>query len=293
MFFTMMIRRHNSEEQPKTPLLRPSAAAESFHIIAITFLSLLLPLSFLLLSRFSCAHYLFSLAGGVPFSGKSLLLKIFFNIIPPVLYILVSTVTIAALIHGLTGKITFSGESPANSYRPRLFASWTILCVLQLCIGLGIEGSMKSGISGAAANFATQRSLISKVAFFLGLHEIMLLWFRVIVRPVVNDAVLGFPREERWIERAAVAASLGSLWWWKLRDEVETLVFGAEGKIGISIGITAVDLFGWWLYYVTVTVGMVRVVKGVMWVGMVLVFERVRVGNSDQIGAEEEDGDKV
>ncbi|GLU07262.1 hypothetical protein SLE2022_242260 [Rubroshorea leprosula] len=273
----------NPERRAKE-LLRSTIVVEPFYVVTISLLSLLLPLSFLLLSRFSYVHYLF-LVTATPFPLHPSFSLNFFLTIPAVLYVPVSTVSVAALVHGLTGKITFASESPVAAYRPRLFATWIILCALQVCVGLGIEGSIEAGVNGsaAAANLiGVKRSLFSRVIFFLGLHESMLLWFRTIVKPIVDDTIFGVVREESWVQRATVAVSLGSLWWWKLRDEVEGLVVGAESKVEMAIGMEAVDLVGWWLYYVTVTIGMVRLVKVVMWLGMIFLFEGVRIRNSDQ-----------
>lgn len=109
---------------------------------------------------------------------------------------------------------------------------------------------------------------MSRVIFLMGLHETMQFWKRTVVRPVVDDTVFGggVVREERWVERVVMAASLGGLWWWKLRDDVEWLVVMAEVKKEQLMEVGMVDFVGWWLYYVTVTIGMVRVVKALVWV---------------------------
>ena len=92
-----------------------------------------------------------------------------------------------------------------------------------------------------------------------------------------EDTVFGFSREERWVERVAMAASFGSLWWWRLRAEVEPLVVMVEVKKELSLGVGVADLVGWWLYYLTVTIGMVRIVNGIMWLGVIFLCRRVRV----------------
>ena len=97
--------------------------------------------------------------------------------------------------------------------------------------------------------------------------------------------------EERWIHRASIALSVGTFWWWKLRDEVESLVVVAEAKKELSMKIEMADFLGWWLYYLTVTIGMVRVVQALLWLGIVLLCRRVR-RNTDE-GTREEDQDKV
>ncbi|KAA8543024.1 hypothetical protein F0562_021481 [Nyssa sinensis] len=119
--------------------------------------------------------------------------------------------------------------------------------------------------------------MLSRVVFFLGLHETMLHWMRTVVKLVVDDTIFGFRREERWVERVAMAASFGTLWWWRLRDEIESLVVVPEVKTQLLISIGLADFVGWWLYYLTVTVGMIRVVKGLMWLGMILLCNCRRV----------------
>ncbi|XP_021280861.1 uncharacterized protein LOC110414122 [Herrania umbratica] len=269
-------------------LLTSPILQDSFHLLTITLLSLLLPLSFLLVARLSCVNYILTITSNPSQPSPSFLLSFYFYTNPAVLYILVSAVSIATLVHGLTGKIAFVNESPDVVYRPRLYIAWIVLYILQVSVGLGIEGSIVSGIDGAG--FGAERSLLGRVIFFLGLHEIMLLWFRTVVKPVVDDTIFGAVREERWIHRAAMALSIGTFWWWKLRDEVESLVVVAEAKKELSMDIEIADFLSWWLYYLTVTIGMVRVVKALIWLGIVLLCRRVRRNNDE---TSEDDQDKV
>ncbi|XVF80681.1 hypothetical protein PTKIN_Ptkin15bG0094100 [Pterospermum kingtungense] len=263
---------------------------ESFHLFTITLLSLLLPFSFLLVARLSCVNYILNAITSYP-SGPtpSFLWSMYFYTNPALLYFLVAAISIATLIHGLTGKITFVSESTDAVHRPRLCIAWIVLWIVQFSVGLGIEGSIESGIDGAG--FGVERSLLSRIILFLGLHEVMLLWFRTVVKPVVDDTVFGGARDERWIHRASIASSVGTFWWWKLRDEVESLVVVAEAKKELSMDIKMADFVGWWLYYLTVTIGMVRVVKGLLWLGIVLFCRRVRRNTDESTG--EEDQDKV
>ena len=271
-------------------LTSPTTLKESFHLLTITLLSLLLPFSFLLVARLSCVNYiLIAISSKRSQPSPSFLLSFYFYTNPAVLYFLVAAVSIATLVHGLTGKITFVSESPDAVYWPHLYIAWIVLCIVQVSVGLGIEGSIASGIEGAG--FGVERSLLSRIIFFLGLHEIMLLWFRTVVKPVVDDTIFGAVRAERWVHRAAIALSVGTFWWWKMRDEVESLVVVAEAKKELSMNIEMADLLGWWLYYLTVTIGMVRVVKALLWLGIILLCRRVR-RNTDET-TREEDEDKV
>ncbi|XP_065864436.1 uncharacterized protein [Euphorbia lathyris] len=250
-----------------------------FHILTITLLTILLPLSFLLLARLSSYTYLFTSINYPqnPFSIFNLIL----HTIPSILYFLLSIFSIATLLHGLTGKITLFTESPPEFHRPRLFTAWILLCVVQVCVALGVEGTIAAGIDGHGFE-VSEKSLISRVVFFLGLHETMVYWSRSVVKPVVDDTVYGLGRDENWVEKVSLSVCFGLLWWWRLRDEIECLVIVAEVKREMLMGVNLGDLLGWWIYYLTVTIGMVRIVKSLMWVVMVFLFRkltRVRVNN--------------
>ncbi|QCD82982.1 hypothetical protein DEO72_LG2g3324 [Vigna unguiculata] len=52
----------------------------------------------------------------------------------------------------------------------------------------------------------------------------------MVVRPVVDDKIFGVEREVRLVERVVVAASLGGLWWYRFREDVESLVVMVEAK---------------------------------------------------------------
>ncbi|KAJ8438179.1 hypothetical protein Cgig2_033058 [Carnegiea gigantea] len=217
------------------------AVVRPFYLVSITLLSLLLPLSYLLLARLSSAHYLLSLASKPP--PTSLLSSLFFNSNPHLLHALVSAVTLAALVNSLMGRISPFGELPGPIFQPRVHAAWVFLCTLQVCVGLGIEATIKEGVDGT--EFGDGKTILSKLVFFLGLHETMIHWSRAIVRPVVDDTMYGGPQKERWAERWALAASFGVLSWWRLRDEVESLVVVVEFKRDLMIKVGFADFLGW------------------------------------------------
>jgi len=52
----------------------------------------------------------------------------------------------------------------------------------------------------------------------------------MVVRPVVDDTMFGVEREVRLVERVVVEASLGGLWWWRFREDLESLVVMMEAK---------------------------------------------------------------
>lgn len=75
---------------------------------------------------------------------------------------------------------------------------------------------------------------------------------------MVDDTIFGVVKEERCVDRVVMAAGFGALWWRRLRDEVETLVFMVEVNKEMSMGVGFVDFVGWWFYYKSVTIGFVR-----------------------------------
>ncbi|XP_074310852.1 uncharacterized protein LOC141646535 [Silene latifolia] len=176
-------------------------------------------------------------------------------------------------------RISLITEFPGPIFRPRVHAAWIFLCTLQVCVGLGIEATIKAGIDGAG--FGGGRSMISKLVFFVGLHETMVHWARTIVRPVVDDTVYGGPKEEQWPEKWALAACFGVLSWWRLRDEVDSLVVLVEVKRDMMMKVGLGDFVGLWLYYLTVAIGMSRILKAVMWFFMRFFCRRI-VDDDDQ-----------
>ncbi|XP_073298814.1 uncharacterized protein [Primulina huaijiensis] len=240
---------------------------DSFHILTNTLLSLLLPLSFLLLARVAAAQYFLSVSNYATQHPTCLLCSLFLNKTHTILHLLVSVISASTLAQGLTGKITFLSHSSLT--RHRLYTAWIFLCMLQLCVGLGIEGSIASGIDGSS--FGQEKGLLCRVVFFFGLHETTLFWWRTVVKPVVDDTVFGVYREEEgWLVKVVMGVGFGWLWWWRVREEVEALALAADVKRELMMGIGVVDFVGWWLYYTTVTIGMVGIVKGLIGVLMFL-----------------------
>lgn len=254
---------------------------EIFYFFTHTLLSLFLPLSFLLLAKLSEIQYYLQRINiwnqkyyYLSPQNFSYILKLALHINPFILYFLVFIISISSLIHALTNKIiNLSNNSSTSScsssiVRPRLYIAWILLCVFQVCVGLGIEGSILVGLyDSESSSFGVERSLLSRVVFLLGLHETTRVWCRMVVKPVVDDTVFGgVIRKERWVEKLGVAVCLGILWWWKLRDDVENLVVMSEAKKDQLMDVGINDFVGWCLYYLTVIIGIVKVVKGLMWI---------------------------
>ncbi|WOG83857.1 hypothetical protein DCAR_0103035 [Daucus carota subsp. sativus] len=260
---------------------------KGFQILTTTLLSLLLPLSFLLIARLSAAQYLLDSSLYLNDQPLSKLFSVFLYTNPILLHVLVSTVSVSAFLHGLSnGRIVVSSnERQEPVVRPHIYTAWIFICALQILVGLGIEGSIGEGVTGS--NFGYERSLVSRVMFFFGLHETMLHWSRTVVKPVVDDTVFGSSREEGWAERVLLAASFSVLWWWRLKDEVEALVVVAEVKRHLLSSVGVADVVGWWLYYLIVAVGMIRVVKGVLR-AILLLLPRKAEGNTAVSSANDE-----
>ncbi|CAI9105469.1 OLC1v1004397C1 [Oldenlandia corymbosa var. corymbosa] len=271
-----------------------------FQIFTTILLSLLLPLSFLLLARLSAAHYLSLIAGNEsnsdhPAAPAGMIASFLFLYKSKsiFLYALVSLITAAAFVHGLTSTrlILLTNQLPAPAPEPvsrrhpntaiKVYLAWVLLFTFQVCVGLGIEGSICAGIdgSGFAAgadekinDFLIIITTVIRAFLLVGLHETMSFWSRYVVKPVVADTVGGGDGDGskiNWdmIERIGVALSLGALWWWRLRDEVEALVAVPEliAREGRHV-VGAAEFSGWWLYYLTVSIGTMRLFKGAVWV---------------------------
>ncbi|WOH01539.1 hypothetical protein DCAR_0520923 [Daucus carota subsp. sativus] len=259
------------QQNEKTIFGSETLIRQCFQILTTTLLSLLLPLSFLLVARLTTARYLLDYDSSSTSQPLSTLFSLFLATNPTLLHGLVSVVCFLSLVHGLSKErvmIAPSSEPSEPILRPRLYTAWIILCTLQVLVGVGIEGSIGSGAD--VFNFGYERGVLSKFLFFVGLHETMLYWSRMVVKPVVDDTVFGSTREERWIERMILAASFSTLWWWRLNDEVVSLVVVAEVKKELLTATNLADFVSWWLYYLTVTIGIVRLIRSFIWVGFVL-----------------------
>ncbi|KAL1543960.1 hypothetical protein AAHA92_20870 [Salvia divinorum] len=225
-----------------------AAVKEGGRIIATTFVSLLLPLSFLLLGRLSTARYISSAA--VNDHEIYFLASVFVRSNTTlILSFLVFTVAIETLVRVLHGD-----------KRRRLWVAWVMISLMQICLSLGIHGGAAiAEIRGFEVGYQV---LVRRVVFVLGLHEVTLFWRRSVVALLVDDTVGGFSRDSfGWVEEVILAAGFGNLWWRRLRFETEALVvvpwIRAELEVADGVGLL--------LYYLTEAIGGVRVIKGFTW----------------------------
>lgn len=227
----------------------------SFHAFTLTLLSLIFPLSFLLLARLSVAQQLLTFTLDPP--PSLIILSLFTNTSPPVIHSLVFFITATALACAFTDRIL----------QPGLRIAWACLCALQLCIGSGVEATIVAGLLPLSVGRVTW---LLQALFFVGLHEIMTIWSRAIVRPIVDDTVYGVMKEESGAERVAMGAAFGALWLWRLRNEVEVLGVIVEVKKELLMGATVYDFVCWMIYYMAVTIGGGRLAKGFAWLARLL-----------------------
>lgn len=296
----IIIASRQMELEHKTKNLFNSFASprEIFYLFTHTLLSLFLPLSFLLLAKLSEIQYYFQRYQKYDYSSPQnfpYILTLALHINPIILYFLVFIISIASLIHVLSDKIINLGGSSTIVQQPRLYIAWILLCVFQVFVGLGIEGTILVGLYDyeSFSFVGVETSFLSRVVFLFGLHETTRVWCRMVVKPVVNDTVFGgVDRKERWVEKVVLAICLGILWWWKLRDDVEILVVMSEAKKDQLMEVGMNDFVGGWLYYLTIIIGMVKVGKGLVWIFMAMICSCRREMRNSMVEPSEND-DKV
>lgn len=260
----------NEANRPEKQRCGAAAVKECGRIIATTFLSLLLPLSFLLLARLSAARYFSTAMNDDDREVYSFLTAVFLHTKTTlILSFLVSAVAIEALVQGLNGGDKDKTAALFVSERRRLHAAWVLIFLMQVCLSLGIHGTVDDVEMNG---FAAVGNLLSprRVVFVLGLHEITVRWRRSVVAPVVDETMLGISGKggSSWVEEVVLAAAFGNLWWGSLRDEAEALVALPWVRAELEMDVEVADCVGWLLYYLTAVIGGVRAIRGLSWATM-------------------------
>ncbi|KAK8934087.1 hypothetical protein KSP39_PZI014538 [Platanthera zijinensis] len=222
----MISIRENDDE-----ISSSSLAKQIFHGISITLLSLLLPLSFLLISR---------LATLLPTC----------KLISAILFFLVFSLSFAGLL------CSIACHSP--TFKAPKTVAWAILSLLQSCISWGI-GAMGSTALGPDGRQGSGNVIwIKRMFFFVAIREIMMLWRGIFVKPVVDDTVYGEEREERGVDEVLAAVAFGVMWLWMLRMEMEPLMLYAGNE---SSGKETMGLNGFPLWLLSLTVAMTGILR--------------------------------
>ncbi|KAJ4906282.1 Uncharacterized protein Rs2_09940 [Raphanus sativus] len=64
--------------------------------------------------------------------------------------------------------------------------AWLTLFLVKISVSLGLEGKSSNGLI-----IGNERNFLSRLMFFCGHHEVILLWCTVIVKLVVNITLIG------------------------------------------------------------------------------------------------------
>ncbi|XP_057782222.1 uncharacterized protein LOC131000366 [Salvia miltiorrhiza] len=235
-----------SNSTENQPAKQCRAAVKEFgRIFCTTFLSLVPPLSLLLFARLSAIRH----QTAVPNLHNNLYTKTTSVLGFPIL-----AAAVAALAQG------FAGDRRAWLIRGRRRLHGAVVWIfsMQVCLNLWIYGFVEVDDrmgGGGVGSLVSVRSLV----LGLGLCETVVFWRRDVVKPAVEEAVLGLRGEEfNWVENVVLAAAFGCMWWRRLRREAEELVV-------MRRDVELVDVVGWLLYGSTAAVGGATVVKGLWW----------------------------
>ncbi|XP_051121650.1 uncharacterized protein LOC127245049 [Andrographis paniculata] len=132
---------------------------------------------------------------------------------------------------------------------------------MQLCLSLGVHQTVyEEEIKFGRSIDIGRLGLLRRLAFAFGLHESMVFWSESVVKVAVDMAVDTGLRRWLWPEKAAMVGGLVNLWWRGLGEEAEVLVAAPWVGRGRGVGVRTADVIGWVLYYLTVTLGLIKMV---------------------------------
>ncbi|KAJ8491472.1 hypothetical protein OPV22_013193 [Ensete ventricosum] len=268
-YFQLQRRRERAmglskpERQEEEPFVR-SFLKHFFHTLSIITISLLFPVSFLTLARFTPL---------IP--PSSVLATVFLRAVLPVINGLISVVCLAALVHSLTGRMV---KLPAA-------VAWTLLCLFHVCLSLGTEVTIASRaetIDDAIVHHNI--TWIKRAVLFVGLHRTMRVWARMVVKRVADDTIFGAEVQEDISDKVVVSVAFTSLWIPMLQNDIARMVFAAVEK-GLTKDMNLDGYVGWFVSHAIVMTGMVRSVQGLLCAGKLL-FCRCREADEDHLTAD-------
>ncbi|KAJ0979919.1 hypothetical protein J5N97_015393 [Dioscorea zingiberensis] len=258
-----LVSKQADQEEPS--LTTSIVIKHVFHKVSLTLLSLLLPLSFLLLSRMSSPS---------PMLSPSIFVSFTLRISSLLLQSLVAIISLSTLYCALTSRIP----------RPPLFISWTILFIFQASVSFGIESSIAAGVQPVAAVSTCRVPWIAYTIFFIGLYETMMTWVKMLVKPVADDTIFMSSINDCFIDKVVVGLAYSVLWMKVLQDEMEPLVL-AVGNEGLVMHGGCSGLLLWLIGYVTTIAGLMKIILGAVWMIEKLLFFHCRDAEEDSISS--------
>ncbi|XP_051141806.1 uncharacterized protein LOC127258828 [Andrographis paniculata] len=235
---------------------------EACRIVGTTFLSFLLPLTFLLLARLCTTRYFLTVSDSHrhhnQYHNGNCNDIILIQLPTLTLSLLASLLTFAALLLHLHCSSLTSTSTCTTAF------SCILLFLMQLSLTLGIYGIDSHSDAEINSHTVGRLFLPRRLAFAFGLHEAMLFWSWIAVKPVVDKVIFGEgrTRTRSWacsrLEKTAMAAGLANLWWSKLSEEAEALVVVPWVKWHLGMDLTLPDLLACLSYYLTASLGLLR-----------------------------------
>lgn len=246
-----------SKQEGQKPSLTTSIVIKhGFHKVSLTLLSLLLPLSFLLLARISSPSL----------SSPSITLCVSYFL----LLSLVGFVSLSTLYHALTGRIP---------HLP-LCVSWTILFIFQASVSFGIESSFAAGVRPITAVSTCRVPWIAYSIFFIGLYETMMTWVKALVKPVADDTIFMSSVNDVVIDKVFVGLAYSVLWLKLLKNEMEPLVMAVRKEELVMHGGWN-GLLLWLIGYATTIAGLMKIIYGAVWIMEKILFFQCRNAEDD------------
>ncbi|KAM0954485.1 hypothetical protein DsansV1_C01g0011531 [Dioscorea sansibarensis] len=246
----------SKQEDQKPSLTASIVLKHGFHKVSLTLLSLLLPLSFLLLARISSPSLL----------SPSITLCVSYFL----LLSLVAMVSLSTLYRVLTGHIP---------HLP-LCVSWTILFIFQALVSFGIESSFSAGVRPVTGVSTCRIPWIAYSIFFIGLYEMMTTWVNALVKPVADDTIFMSRINDVVVDKVFIGLAYTVLWLKVLKNEMEPLVLVVGKEELVMHGGWRGFLF-WLIGYVTTIAGLMKIIHGAVCIMEKILFFQCRDAEED------------